>query len=96
MVWICAATKTAENTIPVNVIMPPARAPKIACTAPATIGRLSLSPRCWSKTGRQIAKTTAITLAASTKTHIAELSQMRSRNRRPAALTCGAHAGGGL
>ena len=39
-VWIWAATKTAENTIPVKVIMPPASAPKIACTAVMAIGRL--------------------------------------------------------
>ena len=86
-VWIWAATKTAENTIPVKVIMPPASAPKMAWTAVMAIGRLSRAPMCWSRIGRARASPTARTLAPSTGTHIAELSQILSRNSRPAART---------
>ena len=41
LVWICAATKTAENVIPANVIIPAASAPKICSTAPDAIGSRS-------------------------------------------------------
>ena len=73
--------------MPVNVIMPPASAPKIACADEPASGRASWSPRCSSRIGRPMPSATATTFAASTGTHIAELSQMRRRNRRPAART---------
>ena len=86
-VWIWAATKTAENTIPVKVIIPPASAPKIACADATVSGSACSSPSCSSRSGRPIASTTATTFAASTGTHIADASRIRSRKRRPAART---------
>ena len=68
--------------MPVNVIMPPASAPKIVWAADVVIGRLCWSPMCSSRTGSPIASATATTLAARTGSHIAELSRIRNRNRR--------------
>ena len=73
--------------MPVNVIMPPASAPKIVWAADVVIGSRCWSPRCWSSTGNPIASATATTLAARTGSHIAELSRMRNRNRRLVAAT---------
>ena len=71
--------------MPVNVIMPPASAPKIVWAADVVIGRVRWSPRCSSSTGSTIASAIATTLAARTGSHIAPLSRMRNRNRRPVA-----------
>ena len=69
--------------MPVNVIMPPASAPKIVCAADVVIGRLLLvADAARRAAGRPIASATATTFAASTGSHIAELSRIRSRNRR--------------
>ncbi len=68
--------------IPVNVIIPAARAPKICCTAETESCRRSPSPTRSSRSGSVSASVIATTFVASTGTHMAEASQMRARKKR--------------
>ena len=84
---ICAATKTAENTMPVKVIMPPARALKIDSTAERPIGR-PRSPACSVDHRQHERRHDRDEVGGRAPgTHIAELSQMRRRRTRPAGRT---------
>jgi hypothetical protein len=87
LVWIWAATKTPENVMPANAIIPAASAPKISCAALTLTGSRPPSSKCRSSTGRKSASAIAARFAASTGTHIADASQIRARNRRVEALT---------
>ena len=74
--------------MPVNVIMPAASAPKICSAAAARSGGCRQSRSARRAPAAPSASATAATFAASTGTHIAEPSRMRSRNRRLAARGC--------
>src|SRR4051794_19851464 len=81
-VWIWATTKTAEKTMPVKVIMPPASDPKIVCAADTGMWSSSRWTMCASSCGSRKPHATATTFGTSTGTHNDCASHIRARNAR--------------